>query len=175
MKKYLMMTLVSILSVSSAFAESATSKLISIETASCDSSEIERTIVATADNVRFDSTGLTVLEEVLEMTAEQKTAGLHAEVVKAATSKLTLKSYLPSVEVAEAAAKSGKVGITKPAKFYLVFAIKDKTAQEKLVTAGHIDVEATCRVETRTVNGQETVKHSAQLATFEVKAKGVKK
>jgi len=169
MKKYILMTLVSMLTVSSAFAERELSRLQTVETQSCENSELQRTILATADLVMFEEKNLTVLEEGLQITSEQKAAGLHAEVLKTAP-RSSVKSYSKTVERAEADAEAGKVGVTAPAKFDIVYVVKDGSGQRK--DAGRITVDVTCRVETRTVNGQEKTLHSAQLASFEVKAKG---
>jgi len=169
MKKYILITLVSVFAASSAFAERELSRLKSIETSSCDNSELQRTVLATADSVLFTEQNLTVLEEGLGITVEEKNNGLHAVVLKAAP-RSSVKSYAKTVERANQLADAGRVGITAPAKFDVVYVVKD--AQDLRKNAGRITVDVTCRIEMRKINGQDVKMHSAQLINFEVKAKG---
>lgn len=173
MKKQILIPLVTLasllLTVNSAFAEREMSKLQYVETQSCSSAELQKTIFETADRVFFADTNLTTLEDGLGITAAQKASGIYAEVLKTAP-RSSLRAHVKTVAKAELAAKAGRVGITAPAKFDVVYVVKD--ANDKRINAGRVQLDVTCRVETITKDGQESIRHTGQLVSFDVKAKG---
>lgn len=166
MKKQILLTLVTLLTVTSAFAEREMSRLQHVETKSCATSELQKTILETANRVMFDDTALTVLEEGLGITAEQKASGIKAE-VRLTAPRSSLKLHAASVARAEASAKAGKVGVTTPAKFDVAYIVRN--ANNERINAGRVQIDVACRVET-TADG--SVKHAGSLLSFDVQAKG---
>lgn len=171
MKKNILTLIVTLLTFSSAFAEREISRLQTIETQSCENSELQRTIQQTVNAVIFADQNLTVLEEGLQITSEQKKMGLHAEVLAVKPSQETLEKYTKTVERAEADAQESRVGITLPMKYYIVYLVKNIAGQRQ--DAGRIVTEITCRIEkVKAENGDDKILHTAQLVSFDVKAKG---
>lgn len=192
MKKLILTALVTLMTVSSAFAESEMSKLQYIETKSCNNAELIRTIKETAQRVMTDGSSvaadenltldttimdlsddqknsntkaqLTVLEEGLKITQEQKAQGINAS-LEGAFPKSNVAKHNKSVALAETKAKKGQVGITAPAKFDVVFNIKN--ASGKTITRGRVMLDVACRVELR----NNILRHTAQLTAFDVQAK----
>lgn len=169
MKKQILLTLVTLLTVSSAFAESEITRLQRVKTESCATSELQRAIVATADNVLFDEKKVTVLEESLGITTAQKESGIKAEVL-GSYPRSSLAAHVKTVANAEATAKAGAVGVTAPALFDVVYAVKDQKGNI-VGNKGRVSIAVTCRVE-QVADG--SIAHAASLLSFDVKAKGVK-
>src|SRR5262245_8258946 len=172
MKKQILFILVSLLTVSSAFAEREMSKLQYVETQSCSSEDLQRTIRETANRVMFDDTNLTTLESGLGIKTAEKTSGIHAEVYKIAPLS-SVSKHAKSVARAEEDARAGRVGVTVPARFDVVYRVVDKDGQQ-IGNKGRVQIDVACRVETRTADGREYLRHASQLIAFEVKPKGVK-
>jgi len=192
MKKLILTTLVFLMTISSAFAESEMSKLQYVETKSCSNSELIRTIKETASRVILTNTTtasdqnltldtqeldlsddqkklrsavqLTVLEEGLKITQEQKAQGITAS-LEGAFPKSNVAKHTKSVALAEANAKKGQVGITAPAKFDVVFNVKN--ASGKIMSRGRVMLDVACRVELK----NKALRHTAQLIAFDVQAK----
>ena len=164
MKKQILLTLVTLLTVTSAFAEREMSKIQYIETQSCETQELKRVIVETAQRIIFEESNLTLLEESLGLTTEQKAQGLKAS-VEGSYPRSSVSRHMKSVARAEAQAKTGEVGVTAPAKFDVVFNIKD--ASQKIISRGRVMLDVACRVELR----KNVLRHAGQLISFDIQAK----
>lgn len=168
MKKQILFTLVTLLTVSSAFAESEITRLQRVATESCATSELAKAITATADNVLYSEKKVTVLEESLGITTAQKEAGTTAKVL-GSYPRSSVAQHSKTVTRAEAEAQAGKVGVTAPALFDVVYAVQDSSGAQ-IGSKGRVSIAVTCRVE----KSGNTIKHNASLLSFDVKAKGVK-
>lgn len=168
MKKQILLTLVTLLTVSSAFAESEITRLQRVKTESCATTELQKAITATADNVLYSEKKVTVLEESLGITTAQKESGMQAKVL-GSYPRSSVATHNKTVAKAEASAAAGKVGVTAPAMFDVVYAVQDANGAQ-IGSKGRVSVGVTCRVEK--IGGK--VAHAASLLSFDVKAKGVK-
>lgn len=168
MKKQILLTLVTLLTVSSAFAESEITRLQRVKTESCATTELQKAITATADNVLYSEKKVTVLEESLGITTAQKESGMQAKVL-GSYPRSSVAAHNKTVAKAEASAAAGKVGVTAPAMFDVVYAVQDANGAQ-IGSKGRVSVGVTCRVEK--IGGK--VAHAASLLSFDVKAKGVK-
>ena len=168
MKKQILLSLVTLLTVTSAFAESEITRLQRVKTTDCSTAELARAITATADNVLFAEKKVTVLEEALEITTAQKEAGTQAKVL-GSYPRSSVAAHNKTVAKAEAAAKAGQVGITAPALFDVVYAVQDANGSQ-VGSKGRVSIGVTCRVEK--IGGK--IAHAASLLSFDVKAKGTK-
>ncbi len=165
MKKQFLLTLITLSIATSAFAEREMSKLQFVETESCDSTELQKTISETANRVMFAETNLTVLEDGLKITKEQKSSGVHASVVKTAL-RTSAQVHADKVEYAETKASNGQVGVTAPSKFDVYYTVSD--ADNKSLANGKVEIEVACRIEAK---ADGTMKHTGSLISFEVKPK----
>lgn len=168
MKKQILLTLVTLLTVSSAFAESEITKLQRVKTASCSTEELAKAITATADNVLYDEKQVTVLEDSLNITTAEKEAGMQAKVL-GSYPRSSVAAHNKTIARAEAAAASGKVGVTAPASFDVVYAVQDASGAQ-IGAKGRVSIAVTCRIEKI---GNKTA-HAASLLSFNVKPKGAK-
>ena len=168
MKKQILLTLVTLLTVSSAFAESEITRLQRVKTQSCATSELAKAITATADNVLYSEKKVTVLEESLGITTAQKEAGTTAKVL-GSYPRSSVAAHSKTVNRAEADAAAGKVGVTTPALFDVVYAVQDSSGAQ-IGSKGRVSIAVTCRVE----KIGNKIAHAASLLSFDVKAKGVK-
>jgi len=168
MKKQILLTLVTLLTVSSAFAESEITKLQRVKTESCSTQELARAITATADNVLYSEKKVSVLEDSLAITTAEKEAGIKAKVL-GSYPRSSVAAHSKTVARAEAAAASGKVGVTAPALFDVVYAVQDAKGAQ-IGSKGRVSIAVTCRVE----KIGNKIAHAASLLSFDVKAKGVK-
>lgn len=168
MKKQILLTLVTLLTVSSAFAESEITRLQRVKTESCATTELQKAITATADNVLYSEKKVTVLEESLGITTAQKESGMQAKVL-GSYPRSSVAAHSKTVTRAEADAQAGKVGVTAPAMFDVVYAVQDANGAQ-IGSKGRVSIGVTCRVEK--IGGK--VAHAASLLSFDVKAKGVK-
>lgn len=168
MKKQILLTLVTLITVSSAFAESEITRLQRVKTQDCSSKELAKAITATADNVLYSEKKVTVLEESLEITTAQKEAGTIAKVI-GSYPRSSVSAHNKTVAKAEAAAAADKVGITAPALFDVVYAVQDASGAQ-IGSKGRVSIAVTCRVE----KIGNKISHAASLLSFDVKAKGVK-
>ena len=168
MKKQILFTLVTLLTVSSAFAESEITKLQRVKTETCTTGDIKEAITATADFVMYSDKKVTILEDSLGITTAEKEAGTTAEII-GAFPRSSLLTHSKSVTRAEADAQAGKVGVTSPTSFDVVYAVKDASGAQ-IGAKGRVAISVTCRVEKI---GNEIVRN-ASLLSFDVKAKGVK-
>lgn len=168
MKKQILLTLVTLLTVSSAFAESEITRLQRVKTKDCSTKELAKAITATADNILYSEKKVTVLEESLEITTEQKEAGMIAKVL-GSYPRSSVSAHNKTVAKAEATAAAGKVGITAPALFDVVYAVQDASGSQ-IGSRGRVSIAVTCRVE----KIGNKIAHAASLLSFDVKAKGVK-
>ncbi len=168
MKKQILFTLVTLLTVSSAFAESEITKLQRVKTESCATSELAKAITATADNVLYSEKKVSVLEDSLGITTEQKESGITAKVL-GSYPRSSVAQHSKTVTRAEADAQAGKVGVTAPALFDVVYAVQDSSGAQ-IGTKGRVSISVTCRVE----KSGNKIAHAASLLSFDVKAKGVK-
>lgn len=172
MKKQILLTLATcaatLLTVSSAFAESEITRLQRVKTESCATSELAKAITATADNVLYAEKKVTVLEESLGITTAEKEAGTTAKIL-GSYPRSNVADHTKTVTRAEAAAAAGKVGVTTPALFDVVYAVQDASGAQ-IGSKGRVSVSVTCRVE----KIGEKIAHAASLLSFDVKAKGVK-
>ena len=168
MKKQILLTLVTLLTVSSAFAESEITRLQRVKTESCATTELQKAITATADNVLYAEKKVTVLEESLGITTAQKESGIQAKVL-GSYPRSSVATHSKTVARAEADAKAGKVGVTAPALFDVVYAVQDANGAQ-IGSKGRVSIAVTCRVE----KIGSTMAHAASLLSFDVKAKGVK-
>lgn len=168
MKKQILLSIVTLLTVTSAFAESEITRLQRVPTKNCQTEELQRAIVATANNVLYAEKKVTVLEESLKITTAEKEAGIHAEVLGSYPSSSKAK-HVQTVAKAEMLAATGQVGITAPATFDVVYAVKDANGKQ-VGAKGRVSIAVTCRVE-KTLAGP---KRAASLLSFDVKPKGVK-
>ncbi len=168
MKKQILLTLVTLLTVSSAFAESEITRLQRVKTESCATSELAKAITATADNVIYSEKKVTVLEESLGITTAQKESGITAKVL-GSYPRSSVAQHSKTVTRAEADAQAGKVGVTAPAAFDVVYAVQDSSGAQ-IGSKGRVAISVTCRVEK---SGNKII-HNASLLSFDVKAKGVK-
>lgn len=168
MKKQILLTLATLLTVSSAFAESEITRLQRVKTESCATSELAKAITATADNVLYSEKKVTVLEESLGITTAQKESGITAKVL-GSYPRSSVAQHSKTVTRAEAEAQAGKVGVTAPASFDVVYAVQDSSGVQ-IGAKGRVSIAVTCRVEK---SGNKII-HNASLLSFDVKAKGVK-
>lgn len=169
MKKQILLSLVTLLTVTSAFAESEISRLQRVVTKDCSTQELQRAITATADNVLFEEKKVTVLEESLNITTAQKESGIEAKVL-GSFPRSSVLSHKKSIAKAQAAVAQGQVGVTTPALFDVVYAVQDKEAG-LIGNKGRVSISVTCRIEKK---ADGSIGHAASLLSFDVKAKGVK-
>ncbi|MES2801173.1 MAG: hypothetical protein V4654_01665 [Bdellovibrionota bacterium] len=172
MKKQILLTLVTpllaMLTVSSAFAESEITRLQRVKTESCETSELAKAITATADNVLYSEKKVTVLEESLGITTSQKEAGTIAKVL-GSYPRSSVAAHSKTVTRAEADAAQGKVGVTAPALFDVVYAVQDASGAQ-IGEKGRVSIAVTCRVE----KSGDKIARAASLLSFDVKPKGTK-
>lgn len=168
MKKQILLTLVTLLTVSSVFAESEITRLQRVKTKDCSTQELARAITATADNVLYTEKKVTVLEESLSITTQQKESGIKAKVL-GSYPRSNINAHNKTVAKAEATAATGQVGITAPAMFDVVYAVQDANGNQ-IGSKGRVSIGVTCRVE----KIGKKIAHAASLLSFDVKAKGVK-
>ncbi|AZZ37082.1 hypothetical protein CIK05_09850 [Bdellovibrio sp. qaytius] len=172
MKKQILFTLVTtaftLLTVSSAFAESEVTKLQRVKTESCATSELAKAITATADNVLYSEKKVTVLEDSLGITTSEKEAGTTAKIL-GSYPRSGVVAHNKTVARAEADAAAGKVGVTTPALFDVVYAVQDARGAQ-IGNKGRVSISVTCRVE----KIGNSIAHNASLLSFDVKAKGAK-
>lgn len=168
MKKQILLTLVTLLTVTSAFAESEITRLQRVKTVDCSTQELARAITATADNVLYSEKKVTVLEESLKITTAEKESGISAKVL-GSYPRSSVTAHKKTVAKAEATAAAGQVGITAPAMFDVVYAVQDANGAQ-IGSKGRVSIGVTCRVEK--IGGK--IAHAASLLSFDVKPKGVK-
>ena len=168
MKKQILLTLVTLLTVTSAYAESEMNKLQRVVTKSCATAELQKAIVATANNVLFEDKKVSVLESSLKITTAEKESGIRAEIL-GSYPRSSLATHAKTVAKAKATAAADAVGVTAPANFDVVYAVKDANGNQ-IGEKGRVSIDVTCRVE-KTAKG---IAHAASLLSFEIKAKGVK-
>lgn len=171
MKKQNFIILASILtmiSVSSAFAESEITRLQRVKTKSCETSELQKAITATADYILYPEKKVTVLEESLGISKAQKESGIAAKVLGSYL-RSSVTQHRKTMVRAESEARSGKVGVTKPASFDVVYAVQDASGTQ-IGAKGRVSIAVTCRVEK---SGDQII-HNASLLSFDIKAKGIK-
>lgn len=168
MKKQILLTLVTLLTVSSAFAESEITRLQRVKTVSCATSELQKAITATADNVLYSEKKVSVLEDSLKITTAEKEAGISAKVL-GSFPRSSVTAHNKTIARAQAAAAQGKVGVTAPALFDVVYAVQDAKGAQ-IGEKGRVSISVTCRIEK--IGGKTA--HAASLLSFDVKPKGTK-
>lgn len=170
MKKQILITFLALVTSFSAFAERETSQLQYLETQSCATADLQKTIVATADRVMKEAEKVTVLESALGLTKAQKEAGITAS-IKGSFPRSSVAQHAKNIKKAEARAQAGQVGVTAPAKFDVVFEVQDAALANKVVKRGRAMLEVACRVETKSSGDQKVLRHAAQLISFDIQAK----
>ncbi len=165
MKNQILMTTLVLFTAVAGYANEGEQRLQSIGTISCDTKDLVRAVKITADTVFLTETGLTVLEEKLEITKDQKSMGQQADITNAEFLS-TKKDYTASLNKAYKINQKGGVGITIPASIKLTYnVVKGDTVLSK----GEVLSTVTCRVETKkNVQGDDTLKHSMQVTSFEI-------
>ncbi len=165
MKNQILMTTLVLFTAAAGHTNQGESRLQSIGTISCDTKDLVRAVKITADTVFSTENNLTVLEEKIEITKDQKSTGQIADITNA---KLLSdeKEYSTSLNKAYKINQKGGVGITIPASVKLTYnVIKGDTVLSK----GEVLSTVTCRVETKkNVQGDDTLKHSMQVTSFEI-------
>lgn len=165
MKNQILMTTLVLFTAVVGHSNQGEHRLQSVGSISCDKKDLVRAVKITADTVFISETGLTVLEEELGMTKDQKTLGQKADITDAEFLS-NEKDYTASLNKAYKINQKGGVGITVPARVKLVYKV---TKGETVLSKGEVLSTVTCRVETKkNVQGDDTLKHSMQVTSFEI-------
>jgi hypothetical protein len=161
MKKLILISLVTLMSVSSAFADSEKSLLQHVQTESCSASDLRTALTKTAAIESSLEQGLSIIEKALDIKAEDKAQGVVTTIEGSYLRSNGLR-HSKSVARAQAQANLGQVGITAPIKFDVVFNVKDGWGD--ITQRGRAMVQVTCRIS----KGSQT---TAQLISFDIQSK----
>ena len=165
MKNQILMTTLVLFTAAAGYAGQGESRLQSVGTISCDAKDLVRAVKITADTVFMSETGLTVLEEKLDITKDQKSLGQQADITDA-TLVSNEKDYKASLNKAYKINQKGGVGITIPVSVKLTYNV---IKGDVILSKGEVLSTVTCRVETKkNVQGDDTLKHSIQVTSFEI-------
>lgn len=165
MKKSIALTMLVFLASQNLFAEQSMSKLEHVNTADCSYAEIKRVIVSSSERIMYADKNLTILEEALKISEEQKKAGTSAALTSV-TLGFDSKEYtgevgdaLKTVEEAD----FGKVITVNPRPYKLTYTVKEGGRDVK---QGVIQTLITCRIEKKDKN--TPIITTARLVSFQV-------
>lgn len=164
MKKIISLMALSLIISQQSMAENSLSTLQHVKTDDCTIDELKRTIIETAQSPFKDENGLTVIEEGLGMTLQQKEAQASIKAIDAVP-QFKVSEYNDEMLQAEGLVKNAEYGkkITLSPKTYLVNYVKSSSRKGK-IEKGIVKIRITCTVDKASENSP--LEYSARLIDF---------